>query len=76
MSTPDLSGFACEDCASTVRIAWPAQRVMDVLVDHSPTCPAWPEQQPELAVRFLPKGLTEEQIERWLGPFREQGERR
>lgn len=76
MTSPNLSAYECDDCASTVRHEWPEPKVMDVLVDHSPTCPAWRLTDPEIIVRLLPKGLTDEQVHAYGAPIREQEARR
>lgn len=45
----------CDDCSSTVRTIYDEQRrILATLVDHSPTCPAWASDEPEVALAMLP----------------------
>ena len=50
----DESFVKCPDCASTVHVEHQAGAVMNVEVEHSPTCPTWRSPDREVALTFLP----------------------
>jgi hypothetical protein len=52
--TDDERFVKCPDCASTVRTVHQPGAVMNIEVEHSPSCPAWRSPAREVALTFLP----------------------
>lgn len=59
---PSTEWMRCPDCNSTVHEVWQGEApslVLRVEVEHSDTCPFWPDDDREVALMFVPNQVED-----------------